>query len=347
MDLVRYAVVGCGGIATHYHLPALTALKGGQFVVACDLIEAKAQAAQAKFGAQAYTLDYTEVLARDDIDLVLVLTKIDAHAEIAIAAAQAGKHVFVQKPLARTLREGRAMVDAAAQNGVLLWTSFMHSYFDESLAAAQWVRSGRIGQIECIRQRNATGNPRSTVPSFGGAMMDIGAHGVDLIRSVTGLEIERVVAQIDENVGPVPGPAAAWEDPLDRPLRGGEANAFLMYELSGGATASHEVQWAARGGTSRFQLEIYGTAGSILVRVPRTGEDLAISTLKEPGTERREVEWHVPDLPGRPLGEAQHQALLDAVRSRAVADPGRRGMAVLEVFAAARASAQTGRWVNV
>jgi UDP-N-acetylglucosamine 3-dehydrogenase len=347
MRPIRYAVVGCGGIANNYHLKAMTALDDGQFVVACDLVAEKARETTARYGAQTWTTDYRRVLERDDVDLVCVFTKIEAHAEIAVAAAEAGKHVFVQKPLARTLCEGQVMVDAAAQHGVLLRTSFMHSYFDESLAAAEWVRSGRIGAIEFVRQRNATNNPRWTVPSFGGAMMDIGAHGVDLIRTVLGQEIVRVLARIDADVAPPPGVAASWDSPRDRPLSGGEANAFLLYELSGGAMVSHEVQWSARGGTSRFQLEIYGTAGSILVRVPRTGELLAVSTLAHPGTEDRKLEWHVPALPERPMGQAQHRALFDAVRAGQVDDPGGHGLAVLRTFAAARRSAETGAWAEV
>ena len=345
--VIRYAVVGCGSIANNYHLPALMALNSGQFVVACDLVEKKGRDTKEKFGAESYCLDYRQVLERDDIELICIFTKIEIHTEIAVAAAEAGKHVFVQKPFARTLREGEAMVEAAKRNGTLLWTSFMHSYLDESIMAGEWVRSRRIGEIEFVRQRNATGNARSTVPSFGGAMMDIGAHGIDLIRMVTGQEITRVMARIGDDVGPVPGSFATWDDPLDRPLSGGEANAFLLYELSAGAPACHEVQWAARGGTSRFQLEIYGTEGSILVRVPRTGEDLAVSTLKEPGTESRKTEWHVPRLPGRPLGQAQHRALFDAVKAQDTSNPGKGGMAALKVFAAARRSSETGTWVDV
>ena len=74
--------------------------------------------------------------------------------------------------------------------------------------------------------------------------------------------------------------------PDDRPLAGGEANAFLLYELSNGATVDHEVQWAARDGTSRFQMEVCGTMGSLCSRIPRTGEDLAVSLVTDAGARR-------------------------------------------------------------
>lgn len=348
MDTIRYAVVGCGGIANNYHLPALTKLDGAEFVVACDITEERALSTAEKFGAVESCLDYREVMSRDDLDLVCVFTKIDTHAEISIAAAEAGKHVFQQKPFARTLAEGQRMIEAAEANGVQMITSFMHSYFDESLAAVEWARSGRIGKIEFVRQRNATGNPRETAPSYGGAMMDIGAHGLALIRAVSGEDIARVVARIEEDE-PDPSAIADPSKPdVNRPIQGNEVNAWLLYELASGVTVSHEVQWSQRGGTSRFQLEVYGTEGSILVRVPRTGEDLAVAALKgEPGAESRDFGWITPELPGRPMGEAHHEALLAAIRNGTSASPGQEGMAVLRVFEAARRSATSGSWVDV
>jgi len=348
LDPIRYAVVGCGGIANNYHLPGLTGIEGGEFVVACDLVEERAREAADKFGAGGWCADYREVVGRDDLDLVCVFTKIEGHAEISVAAAEGGKHVFVQKPFARTLREGRRMVAAAEASGVQMLTSFMHSYFDESLAAAEWVRSGRIGRVEFMRMRNATGNPRETVASYGGAMMDIGAHGMALLRMVSGEDVARLVARIDEDEPagpPIPDPSVPDED---RPLWGGEANAWLLYELTSGVAVSHEVQWAARGGTSRFQLEIYGTEGSILVRVPRTGEDLAVAFLDgEPGGESRSFKWVVPELPGTPPGHAHHRAVFEAVRRGSAGCPGEEGMAALRICEAARRSAAAGAWVDV
>jgi len=349
METIRYAVVGCGGIANNYHLPALTAIEDGQFVVACDIIEDRAKGTAEKFGAQDWTLDYQEAVSRDDVDLVCVFTKIDTHALISTAAMRAGKHVFQQKPFAATLREGQQMVDAAKAKGVQLITSFMHSFFDESLAAGEWVKSGKIGRLEFLRQRNATGNPRESAPSYGGAMMDIGAHGIALIRALTGEEIVRVVSKLEMEGAQSSGADVATDTPnLDLRLQGDEVNAWMLYQLSGGATVSHEVQWSQRGGTSRFQTEVYGTDGSVLVRVPRTDEDLAVAYLSgEPGAESRKFEWAKPELPGRPMGQAHHEWLLDTIRKGEPMIQGDYGMAVIRVCEAIRRSAAAGVWVEV
>lgn len=344
MDAIRFAVVGCGNIAEGYHLPALAALDGGAFVVACDIEKERAARVAGKFGAREWAGDYREIVARDDVDLVCIFTKIDTHAEIAMAAADAGKHVFVQKPLAPTLRQGRAMADAARANGTQLVTSFMHSYFPESLAAAELIRAGRIGRIEHIRQRNATRNPLASAPSYGGALMDIGAHGIALIQALSGQGIVRVAARIEGEEASADGNGA----PEDRRLQGNEVNAWLLYELSGGATASHEVQWSQPGGTSRFQTEIYGSEGSLHLRVPRTGEPLAMTSHSEAtDASKQDPGWTLPDVPDTPNGIAHHQALLDRIRNGSDVPPGQEGLSVLAVCEAARRSAATGAWAEV
>ncbi len=172
-ETVRYACVGCGGIANNYHLPALARIAEAEFVIACDIDEERARESAAKFGAPDAVTDYEQVIARDDIDLVCTFTKVDTHAEIAIATAHAGKHVFVQKPFARSVAEGREMARAAEEFGVEIVPAFMHRYFDESLLAAELVRDGAIGDVEFMRQRNCTRNPPETAPSYGGAQVDM------------------------------------------------------------------------------------------------------------------------------------------------------------------------------
>ena len=342
-DTVRYACIGCGKIANNYHLPALERIEAAEFVVACDIDEDVARATADMWDAQEAATDYELVVERDDIDLVCVFTKVDTHAEIAVTAANAGRHVFVQKPFARTIGEGIAMVEAAEVAGVRMVPSFMHRYFDEALMAAELIREGAVGEIEMIRQRNATRNPRESATSYGGALMDIGAHGIDLIRALTGEEIVRVCATLEE-----PG-VALDEVREDRDLRGGETEALLLYELASGATATHEVQWSQAAGASRFQTEIYGTHGTILLRPPGTGADLVMHST--PGADdplSEPVDWRTPELPGREKGAAQHEALIEALRpGGAGAQTARDGLAVLRVCEAARQSALCERWEDV
>lgn len=95
MDKVRYAIIGCGGIAHMFHLPEMTEIPQTEFVVACDLRENRARLTAEKFGAREWATDYRTVLERDDVDAVIVATYHPTHAPIACEALEAGKHVLV------------------------------------------------------------------------------------------------------------------------------------------------------------------------------------------------------------------------------------------------------------
>ncbi|MGC9316711.1 MAG: Gfo/Idh/MocA family protein [Armatimonadota bacterium] len=343
---VGYACVGCGSIANNYHLPALQRIPEAEFVVACDILLQRARETAERFEAQHAVTQYREALEREDVDLVCVFTKVDSHAEIAIDAARAGKHVFIQKPFGRSVAEGRQMIEAARHAGVEIIPSFMHRYFDESLLAAELVRDGAVGKLQFMRQRNATRNHPEIAPEYGGALMDIGAHGIDLIRAITGEEIVRVTARLQDGDDPVASDKDAREE---RDLRGGESNAFMLYELTSGVTVGHEVQWSQAAGASRFTAEVYGTHGTILLRTPRIEADLAyFSAAGTQEPHRAGVEWRVPELPGRPFGAAQHEAIIDSLLTDEwTAQTAEDGLAVLRVCDAARQSALSCGWEDV
>lgn len=172
--------------------------------------------------------------------------------------------------------------------------------------------------------------------------MDIGAHGIDLIRSLTGQEIIEVCARFDEGDGQPAHTEGILQPQAERVLLGKEISAWMHYELSAGTVVSHEVQWLQTG-TSRFEAQIYGTEGTIFLRAPRTGADLAFISNANPGDE-----WIMPELPGRPAGQAQHETLVRSILTGDnSAQTGHDGMAVLRVCEAARRSAESRRWVKV
>jgi len=126
-------------------------------------------------------------------------------------------------------------------------------------------------------------------------------------------------------------------------LLGGEVNAWMHYELSEGTLVSHEVQWSQAAGTSRFQVEVYGTEGTIFIRVPRTGDDLAVAI----GAEKR-PDFVAPELPERPMGQANHEPVIRSIATGEwEAQTAEDGMAVLRVCEAARRTAENDCWVDV
>ncbi|MBT5874226.1 MAG: Gfo/Idh/MocA family oxidoreductase, partial [Candidatus Latescibacteria bacterium] len=113
----------------------------------CGRNEANVKEAAENFGWQGYETDWKNLIARDDIDLIDISTPGDSHAEMAIAAAEAGKHIFCEKPLANNLSEARAMNAAAERAGVKTMVAYNYRRVPAVALAKQLIDEGRIGQI--------------------------------------------------------------------------------------------------------------------------------------------------------------------------------------------------------
>ena len=115
--------------------------------VVVDVTDAAAEIARQRFGFDEASSDWRAVIARPDIDVVDICTPNNVHAEIAIAAAKAGKHIICEKPLARTVEEARAMAQAVAQAGVIHMVAFNYRRTPAVALAKKYIDEGRIGRI--------------------------------------------------------------------------------------------------------------------------------------------------------------------------------------------------------
>src|SRR5664279_3062590 len=100
---VKVGVVGCGVVATAYYLPYLMQMNDVELVAVCDRFETRTQASARLFGARQQYLDYADMIARADIEAVFILTAPGTHVPFAIMAAEAGKHILLQKPMATSM----------------------------------------------------------------------------------------------------------------------------------------------------------------------------------------------------------------------------------------------------
>ena len=194
----------------------------------------RAAEAAARLGWTESSSDWREVVARDDIDLIDICTPGDTHAEIALAALEAGKHVLCEKPLANTVVEAEAMTAAAEKaraEGVLAIVGFTYRRVPAIQLARQLVADGRIGTVRHVRAQylqdwiadeNAPLSWRLDKTKAGsGALGDIGAHVIDLAQFITGERVtsvsglletfvtERPVATAPRIAAALPGFAAA------------------------------------------------------------------------------------------------------------------------------------------
>jgi len=198
---VRVAVIGCGEVTRAKHLPALAEVPGVSVVALCDLDSRRASEAAAQFGVARHCTDAGEVFAMQDIEAVGVCTDPESHANLAVAAMQAGKHVLVEKPLALTTVDCVRMIAAAKTAGVIAMTGHHMRFHRLIREARQRIREGILGPIESVRM--VWHSPRTDlgIPAWktlrrrgGGAVVEIAVHHFDLLRFLLGAEVEQIYA---------------------------------------------------------------------------------------------------------------------------------------------------------
>lgn len=341
MKMLGLGVIGCGEIAYSYHLPALQRVQGARLVAVASRSPNVAKQAAQDFNAAKYYTSAHDLLADPDIEAVLLLTPNYSRVELISAAALAGKAMLIQKPLARNLNEAKEISRIVADTKVLAVPSFMHRYFPEVLKAREYINQGVLGDVHMIRMRNAT--PGSSWSSWffrkefvgGGAAIDIGVHGIDLIRWLIS-DIRTVCAVSKTLVS-------------ERVIHGerikpdNEDTVIAIYELQNGAICSHEISWTQIEGYKRFEMEIYGSEGSILIRSGIGPLCIASRKLNLDG------QWLLPDLPRQFLGVVHHQDFVQAVREAPTSLTAllQDGVRSIEVVTALSESTLTGRTVSV
>ncbi|ETT45545.1 MULTISPECIES: Gfo/Idh/MocA family oxidoreductase [unclassified Paenibacillus] len=249
----RVGVIGCGGIANGKHLPALSRQDKVQVVAFCDIIKERAEAAAEQYGgadAAVYT-DYQELLKDASIDIVHVLTPNDAHAEISIAALEAGKHVMCEKPMAKTAADAKRMAEAAKRTGMKLTIGYDNRFRQDSLYLKKVCEAGELGHIYYAK---AHAIRRRAVPTWGvfldeekqggGPLIDIGTHALDLtLWMMDNYKPKVVLGTKYHELSQKEDAANAW-GPWDPKKFTVEDSAFGMIVMENGATITLEASWA-------------------------------------------------------------------------------------------------------
>jgi len=196
---VRLGIIGCGYVTFDRHLPALRHVPEIEVVALADAVAERAAEAARRW-PEARAVDVDALLGDGLVDAVAVCTPPATHAELALAALDAGKHLFLEKPLAPSLEEADRIVARAARSSrqVLVGLNFRRHRLVER--ARELVREGRLGRIQAVR--SAFTNPvldeeiawKTKRPLAGGALLDRAVHHFDLWRFVLGEEIAEVFA---------------------------------------------------------------------------------------------------------------------------------------------------------
>jgi predicted dehydrogenase len=203
-SLVRVGVIGCGATATAVHLRVLRRLPGVRVTAIADPAPA-ARANASRLAPHAVALaDADDLLARDDVDAVVVTAPSGLHGPIAVAALATGRHLYLEKPLAATLAEGQEVVAAAAATDAIAAVGFNYRFQPLVAHARTLVRAGVIGEIRSIStvfcEPGMLPGWKEARDQGGGVLLDLGSHHFDLIRWLVDSEIARVEATIRSDV---------------------------------------------------------------------------------------------------------------------------------------------------
>ncbi|WP_369046354.1 Gfo/Idh/MocA family protein [Sinomonas sp. P10A9] len=234
--------------------------------------------AATRYGWAESATDWREVIARDDIHIVDICAPGWLHAEIAIAALEAGKHVLVEKPLANTLAESEHMVEAARaarDRGIQSMVGFNYRRVPALAYARQLIADGRLGTVREIRASylqdwladdSAPMTWRLRKETAGsGALGDIASHAIDQVQYLTGTTVTEVSGRLHTFVGRRPGPDGLEDVTVDDA-------AWATLSLATGAVASIEVSRVATGRKNSLRIEVYGSAGALAFDLERLGE---------------------------------------------------------------------------
>lgn len=339
---LRLGLIGCGTVAFWIHLPNLRRMRDVKLMAAADP-DPRARARVASLTSASLVEEPAAVLARRDIDAVLIAAPSELHAELAVAAARAGKHFYLEKPVAIDAAGARALEHVAATAGVTAVVGFNRRFHPAHRRARELIASGRIGVVRAVHATFAEAVAPDVMPGWkrrretgGGTLLDLASHHFDLVRWMLGEEAVSVHAR-------------TWSEAT------AQDTAQVWISLASGVKV--QGHFSFRSGVAD-QLEFFGDAGRIRVDRHATVPEVWVTRRLGYGVRRARVSMPVADRLAqirRWRHPSEDPSYFHALRgfvarvrgaandSATVAD----GLRALALVLAAEASACAGRSVSV
>lgn len=269
---LKWGLIGCGDIARKRVAPALRDTQFSELVAVSRARSNLAASFAKDFGAKRWYPEWRDLLADDELDAVYIATPVHLHVTQAIAAAEAGKHVLCEKPMAMNVQECDRMIDAARGHGVKLGVAYYRRFYPVVERVKEIINSGEIGvpaiaQMEAFEWFNpAAGDSRSWLLqkqlAGGGPMFDFGCHRIEVLLNVFGpiSEVKALMANVV----------------FDREV---EDTAAALFRFAGGVCAVLSISHAAA--EAKDTLDIFGSLGSIRISILNQGKIKVIGKLGE------------------------------------------------------------------
>lgn len=245
------AIVGCGAIA-HAHCQTILGTDKSISLYMYDIDSQKAEDMRRKYSGAGCFKSYDEVLASDKVDVVDICVPHDMHVPATIAAAQAGKHILLEKPIARTLDEADQILEVIKETGMRLFVAECWHFYPSAVKARELIDEGAIGtpfliQVNSLQYHTPPGWRAVKERMGGGVLIDRGIHFVNYLRLVGG-KVKTVSATLNHEV---------------ISEMGGEDTATLLIGFENGATGQLTVSWGIRTTMPWPWLAVYGSEGAM------------------------------------------------------------------------------------
>ena len=323
---VRWGIVSTAQIGRNVFIPALRATRRGEVAAVAGRDAGRSAAFAGDLGIPQVFSSYDALLASDAVDAVYLPLPNTMHEEWALRAAECGKHVFCEKPLADTAAAGQRMVEAARRHGVLLWEAMVFRYHPQTLRLRRLLDGGAIGGLRHVQMRMsfnlpAGANIRWQPELGGGVLQDVGCYLITVARWAVGGEPTQV--------------SAAWR--LD-PERGVDLGLTLLLEFAGGVTAA---LYGGFDGLTTPGAHLTGSRGALHIEQPTHPYEESAYTLTTPAATER-VALHNGVRAFTPALEHFHDCVLDGAAPLLDA---RDAIHTLRVMDAAAEAARTRRTI--
>jgi predicted dehydrogenase len=345
---LRIGIIGSGGIAQGCHMRGYAAIPElCEIVATCDVNEETAKKAAEKFDVPNTYTDYTEMLAKEELDAVSVATPNKYHLEPTVAALKAGVHVLCEKPLGMNADECREMCAAARDNKRILQVGLQSRFNGPSRWLKSYIDAGNMGDVQFAR---AQALRRRGVPGWGvfinkdlqggGPLIDIGVHILDLTLFLMGYpKPVSASGKTWDTLGKEPGLYNGMGD-YDRSKFTVEDFAVGLIKFDNGAVVSLESSFMANG-PDEFQTQLYGTKAGAKV-IPYAGGNEAVKVYSEANQLLMDVTpGNIPHVESAHVDEVK--AFVDAIlNDKPSPVPGENGLILNAIFDAIYKSSETG-----
>jgi len=255
MNKLRWGVVGAGGIADRRTIPGMMLAKNAELIAVMEIDKVLAEKIRAKYNAKYAYTDELELFGNKEIDAVYIASPVVCHAKQAKLAADAGKHILIEKPVAMTSQEGRDILKHCNKKNVSIGSGLMMRFGTHVMNMKKAVADGKIGTVVSGYSQFTLWLPREEgnwrqdkSKAGGGCLMDMGVHCIDLMEYITGQRVTHVTSfnetvVFDYNV---------------------EDSSTVLMRLKNGAQCVVATNFNIPDKAARWRFELFGTQGRLM-----------------------------------------------------------------------------------